>query len=596
MPKSPRPVRRRRVTPASRATLDSGTVRGAPAQLAVPTTRGLLERILDVPQLARIVPHLQPEVLHRVIQTCGLEDCGELVTLATPTQLAGVFDLDLWRADQPGMDEQFDADRFGVWLEVLVESGVTTAARIVSEMDPGLVVAALAQHLLVFDVASFSPVMSADGEEFEVDSSLDTGISCEVGGYRVVAKRSESWDAIVAVLLALDAEHQDAFGRVMRGCRGLSNSAPEVDGLDDLLGAGEQVMFDLGTVRERRREKRGYATPAEARAFLQMSRGLSLRHDAAPTDNPIARAYFRGIDFTRGVDTDPDSRRLPAGAPEPPAPEDAADAVAAIVDIILEGGVVNPPGRTRGSAPTPPRALLERSHEETSQLTPMQTHMQFACDRDAAAFSLRSQEIAYLANSILVGCSIQTHPPSPQQASDAAVAVCNLGLENWPHRWLASHKARGSASLDAGRVLPDDFLIEHDLVGVFHVGWTVLHQNVCMYSAERLIRILTRLRSADREIQSGLNALRAEMTRQWKAGEPWRAREALDVIMILDMPAWATLLGLLDECPVMHAGLSASRGSHARTVNASAFEFISSNRQIASIHAFMRSLPETLES
>jgi hypothetical protein len=66
--------------------------------------------------------------------------------------------------------------------------------------------------------------------------------------------------------------------------------------------------------------------------------------------------------------------------------------------------------------------------------------------------------------------------------------------------------------------------------------------------------------------------------------------------MILDMPAWATLLGLLDECPVMHAGLSASRGSHARTVNASAFEFISSNRQIASIHAFMRSLPETLES
>jgi len=114
MPKSPRPVRRRRVTPASRATLDSGTVRSSAPALAVSTTRGLLERILDVPQLARVVPHLQPEVLHRVIQTCGLEDCGELVTLATPTQLAGVFDIDLWRADQPGMDEQFDADRFGV--------------------------------------------------------------------------------------------------------------------------------------------------------------------------------------------------------------------------------------------------------------------------------------------------------------------------------------------------------------------------------------------------------------------------------------------------------------------------------------------------
>jgi hypothetical protein len=27
------------------------------------------------------------------------------------------------RAGQAGLDEQFDADRFGVWLEVLVESG-----------------------------------------------------------------------------------------------------------------------------------------------------------------------------------------------------------------------------------------------------------------------------------------------------------------------------------------------------------------------------------------------------------------------------------------------------------------------------------------
>jgi hypothetical protein len=127
------------------------------------TTRGLLERILDVPQLARVVPHLQPEVLHRVIQTCGLEDCGELVTLATPSQLAGVFDLDLWRTDQPGRDEQFDADRFGVWLEVLVESGASTAARIVAEMDPDLVVAALAQYALVFDIASIAPDMSPDG-------------------------------------------------------------------------------------------------------------------------------------------------------------------------------------------------------------------------------------------------------------------------------------------------------------------------------------------------------------------------------------------------------------------------------------------------
>src|SRR2546426_6695194 len=77
---------------------------------------------------------------------------------------------------------------------------------------------------------------------------------------------------------------------------------------------------------------------------------------------------------------------------------------------------------------------------------------------------------------------------------------------------------------------------------------------------------------------------------------PWRARDSLDVMMILDMPAWATLLGLIDECPVIHAGIGASRGSPTRAVSASAFEFISENSQIASVREFMQSLPETMRT
>ena len=71
-----------------------------PARRDATDGRGLLDRILDTPHLAQVVPRLQPELLHRVIQTCGLEDCGELVALATPEQLARIFDLDLWRAAQ----------------------------------------------------------------------------------------------------------------------------------------------------------------------------------------------------------------------------------------------------------------------------------------------------------------------------------------------------------------------------------------------------------------------------------------------------------------------------------------------------------------
>ena len=110
-----------------------------PARRDTPDRHGLLDRILDTPHLEQVVPRLQPELLHRVIQSCGLEDSVELVALTTPDQLARIFDLDLWRAAQPGLDEQFDADRFGVWLEVLVESGATVAAQKLAGMDVDLV-------------------------------------------------------------------------------------------------------------------------------------------------------------------------------------------------------------------------------------------------------------------------------------------------------------------------------------------------------------------------------------------------------------------------------------------------------------------------
>ena len=515
-----------------------------------PDSHGLLERMLETSDLALVVPRLSPEVLHRMVQRCGLEDCGELLALATPEQLAGVLDLDLWRADQPGLDEQFDADRFGVWIEMLVESGADAAAEIVARMDVDLVTAALAHHARVFDPAAVSPSMATGG------------LSCEVGGYLIVATRTDSWDAIVAVLTSLDADHHDCFHRVMRGCRRLSNSRPEIDGLDNLLTDREQASFDLAFHRENRREQLGYVTPAQARAFLRMSRELRLGHDTPPPASPVARAYFRAIERTEAAET--------SSGP-------AVAAVGEVLDVLLEAGVL----------PQPPRGLLEGSRGEAPRNARIERHVQFLRDADHLAYSTRTQELAYLANAIVAGCSLQARPFTAQEASDAAVATCNLGLENWPPHWLppASRLA-----------LPDDFLVRHDLVAVFQVGWTVLHEQVCMYAAEHLVRILADLRCDDREIQAGLDALRTEMAAQWQAGTPWGARDALDVITALDMPAWAALLGLIDECPVIHAGMAAARDPRTRAVSASAFEFISENRQIASVREFMRTLPDTLRS
>jgi hypothetical protein len=109
-----------------------------------------------------------------------------------------------------------------------------------------------------------------------------------------------------------------------------------------------------------------------------------------------------------------------------------------------------------------------------------------------------------------------------------------------------------------------------------------------------LIAVLRDLRCDDREIQADLNKLRMELTRHRRLGEPWRSREALDAIAMLDMPAWLALAGLLAEFPVMHAGIRASGPSRPRSISASAFEFISDNGQLAIVRDFMASLPDTL--
>jgi Family of unknown function (DUF6178) len=531
--------------------------------------RTVLNRILDTPYLEHVVPRLQPELLHRVIQSCGLEDCGELVVLATPEQLTRIFDLDLWRSAQPGMDEQFDADRFGVWLEVLAEFGASMTAQKLAEMDADLVIVGLAQHARVFDCTMVTPYRTTDGGELTATRGLGHGLACEVGGYRLVAKRTDSWEAIVAILISLDAEHPDYFHRVMRGCRALSNSSPEPDGLHDLLAEKDQIMFDLALDRERRRDEEGYVPPAQARTFLQMSRQLPLGSDTMPPLNPVARAYLRSLGETTAAHSAP--RRLPASKGPVPS-EDPLQAAAALVDVLLDAGIIA----------QQPRALLNGSQGHTAALRRIRAHMQFMFDRDHAAYARRSEELTYVANTIMAGCAVQGRPFTAQEAWDAAVAVCNLGLENWPPLWIPA------------KSLPDDFLVNHDLVTVFQVGWTVLHKDVAMYATERLLEVLAGLRCDDCNVQTGLDALRIELSTCCRAGMPWRARGALDVIAILDMPAWAALLGLIDECPVLHAALSASLNPRMRSVSASAFEFISENSQITSIREFIQSLPETL--
>ncbi|MGB2713679.1 MAG: DUF6178 family protein [Vicinamibacterales bacterium] len=582
-----------------------------------------LARLLDTPFLARVVPHLPAETLHQLIRSCGLDACSELVTSATPAQLTALLDLDLWHPARPGRDEQFDVDRFGEWIEVLVDTGHSVAARTVAALERNVVVAGLSRYVRVFDPGIFEPTAQSDDEPTDrheamregdrdapVHDSSDDVLECEVGGYLVRARRTDAWDAIVTLLVTLGTEHNHHLHAVMQGCRSLSNSRPEIDGLDDLLLAPEQHLHDVTIERERRRSQQGYATPADARAFLEMARQPKHTRSGAPITrltgsinvNPIVTAYFRAAD--EAPESSNETARSPERELEPPSSTspspsmslpsgasrssevhahatDVPESLEAVMELLTEAGVM----------PKRPRALLEVADADprAARLAHLRPLIAYVRDTHETAYFTRSRELAFLANTLLAGCSVQSRPFTPQEASDGAAAICNLGLEYWPARWPSVTSPGASDTFP-----PDSLLIDHDLVTAFEVGWSVLHQEVSLFVAEQLIATLTDIDCVDRDIRRGLNALRRTLVKQRDAGTPWRARDAAEVLAMLDMTAWISVLGLLDECPVVPAALTAVLEGRTTTVSPTEFDFISTAAQIGDVRIFMRKLPDVL--
>src|SRR5262249_44708667 len=154
----------------------------------------------------------------------------------------------------------------------------------------------------------------------------------------------------------------------------------------------------------------------------------------------------------------------------------------------------------------------------------------------------------------------------------------------WPSRWpgATSQRASSPRELDTA-VPPDTFLVERDLVTAFEAGWSVLYHDVSLFVADQLISTLADLQCADVDTRRGSRSLRRTLVAQREAGTPWLARDAADVLAMLDMTAWISVLGLLDECPILPAALTAILEGRTTSVSPTAFEFISTAAQVGSI-------------
>jgi hypothetical protein len=224
-----------------------------------------------------------------------------------------------------------------------------------------------------------------------------------------------------------------------------------------------------------------------------------------------------------------------------------------------------------------------------SRLTPLEPLMEYVHDTDQMAYFARNREFAFLANALVAGCSVYSRALTVHEAWNAVAGICNLGLES-----LSNAVVDPTGAADRTTALPEDFLIDHDVLAAFDAGWKLLHDDVSMFVTDRVISILQEFQSVDSSIQRDIYQLRRELERNRDAGTPWLSQDALEVLAIIDMPAWACLCGLLSECPVLPATMTAILDRHAGSVSATAFECFTTHGQIRKVHEFAATLRDIL--
>lgn len=506
------------------------------------------------------VQALPPPVLGELIGRVGLEDAGELVAFATTDQLAAVFDEDLWRSDRPGEDPHFDADRFLLWLEVMLEAGDAFVAEKLFELPTDLVTLAFVRHLLVLDMDALIAEMQGGGDDVDqVEKALSDCLSEELEEYRLIARRQDGWDNLLTAILALDRDHHDYLVKILESCAKMTAEYIEDNGgLYEVLTSEEMLEGDLAADREDRRAEAGHVAPSSAAAFLKLARRPA--PDASERD-PLTRAYFRSL----AVGAAPKTSRSRA-------PESGAPPGRDLLLLLSETEVVErEPPRLLGGARDAAMQAAEPSLVGALR--------QLADSDSTGAFVARTEELAYVANVLASGCSFQGRKLRPVEAIRAAIATCSLGLE------IAADGARDDVDVLATRAVD----------GLFRLAWHRIQVDVIQKVAEAALRWLAaRLETSDDA--KALRRAAARLEARTSEGTPWRAAPEIETALAHVEPEIVeTLCGLIDECPTMRGALGGARTQKPKTRRAAEGEsedlrFVSTLADIARIDEYLKQL------
>jgi Family of unknown function (DUF6178) len=417
-----------------------------------------LRDIVDNPALPIVLGHMQPRTLARLIDRIGLHDAAELMALVPTRNLLRALDEAVWKSSGPGVNQVFDPAEFVHWLEVWADVGESFIASRLAAINDEYLAMCLSSVLLV-DSGSrygFGDDMSdvpLDDQSHEGEYTESPNSDCHAiyGHFLLRPAFADDWEIIKA---ALDALWRHAPDRLLHLLGTLVSS-------ESMLTSERRrnsLNLDVAFERERYRERRGYVSPAGARAFLVSTSiaATDVLLEMSGYDNETLRflsglenddASCHPIDEVLATDSTDDEWRQTQdqvnGLESTPPPEEQ---IMSLSRLLENEAIVEPrrfeslPSAKQDQGRSGLATLLNRLEAENQQ-----------------AFQQRTRELAYLATVLMAGSSLEGESFTGGEARDAALATCNLGLEYLQSKNLQLRLDR-----------------EPELIRLFSIGWRLL--------------------------------------------------------------------------------------------------------------------------
>ena len=380
--------------------------------------RNFLNELLSLPGLMEQVQALPAPRFHEIVQQVGLEDCSELVSMATASQLEELFDLDLWKNISPGEVENFDSKRFILWLEILLEAGEDVVVEKLRDMDAEMLVYALANHLFVLTTESLDRCFRCEDDDArQADILMESCLYEELFDFQVISRNPDSWDTILTTLVALDKNHHDLLWNILDQLAALGSNEVEDESLVTVLSEIESMAENMRDKRETRRGEKGYVASLDARAFLGLADKYRMDELLATTTrrDAVTNAYFRSYNPTAAKRATADSRSVSelAYILRKHLPDTDSDATAGLLT-----------GDTADN-----QTLLQLALQQINETSP-------------ELYQTRIAELSYVGNVISAGCTLNGVRMRDIEASRAAMATCTLGID------VALHRSNDTWSID----------------------------------------------------------------------------------------------------------------------------------------------------